>query len=90
MSDENLSREHHILVTLRQALASIVRDTTPPRGMKHPLADNTLEDIRQCFALISARERELNDALGNPQRQPRYIDEPKTSQVVQFVKPKKK
>ena len=91
MNPDNLSKEHRILIAMRKVLSSIVRDTTPPPGMRHPLTENTIDDIKHCFALISAREKELNDEAGNDtSARPRYADEPKTSQVVQLVKPKDK
>ena len=88
MNTNNLSKEHRILITLRKVLSSVVRDSTPPPGMQHPLTNTTIEDIKHCFTLIAAREREINEAAGNNDTaRPRYVDEPKTSQVVQFVKP---
>ena len=84
------SKEQRILVVMRKLLAQIVKDTTPGPGMRHPLSEQTIKDIRDCFGLISARERELADQAGiiNKER-PRYIDEPKSSTVVEFRKPNK-
>ncbi len=89
MSESKLTIEHRILITMRQVLSSIVRDTTPPPGMRHPLTDSTIEDIKACFALITAREKELNNIAGNDtSARPRYKDEPRaTTQVVHLVKP---
>jgi hypothetical protein len=92
MSSENPpndnERELKILVVMRQVLSSIVRDTTPPPGMPHPLKNATIEDIRQCFALITAREKEIHASNGtDPGLRPRYKDQPRTSQVVPFIKP---
>jgi len=90
MNTDNLSREHRILITMRKVLSSVVRDTTPPPGMRHPLNDATIEDVKHCFTLIAAREREINEAAGNSSSaRPRYADEPATSQVVPFIKPSK-
>ena len=59
------SKEREILVVMRKVLAQIIKDTTPPsRAMKHPLSEQTIQDVRQCLGLISARERELADAAG--------------------------
>lgn len=89
MNTNELSKEHRILITMRKVLSSIVRDTTTPTGMRHPLNDRTIEDIKHCFTLIAAREKELNDEAGNTsESRPRYTDEPKTTQVVSFTKPK--
>lgn len=42
--------------------------------------------------LITAREKEIIDEAGGKSmdKRPRYADEPKTSHVVQFTKPKDK
>lgn len=91
MSNDTLTTEQRILIAMRQVLSAVVRDTTPPPGMRHPLNASTIEDIKQCFALITAREKDLNEQQGRSAAKPRYADEPKkTSQVVQLVKPEKK
>lgn len=92
MSTEYHSKEHQILATLRQVLSSVVRDTTPPPGRLHPLKPKTVEDLKHCFMLITAREKEIIDAAGGDSmdKRPRYADAPKTSQVVPFIKPKDK
>ena len=91
MSSEYLSKEHQIIATMRKVLSSIVRDTTPPPGRPHPLRESTIEDITHCFALITAREQEIHQQAGKGMdKRPRYADEPKTSHVVDFVKPEKK
>jgi len=75
--------EKRIMVMMRQVLSAVARDTVPPPGMKHPLSDNTIQGIRDCLALISARERELNIDLGEENEvRPRYVDEPQTTKVV--------
>ena len=62
---------------VKLTLAGVIKDTATPHGMRHPLSDNTIEDLRQCLALISARERELAEAAGSAQSlRPRYVDEP--------------
>lgn len=90
MNSKEPSKEQRILVTMRQVLSSIVRDTTPPAGLQHPLTAATIDDIKHCFALIAAREKELNDEAGtDTSARPRYADQPKTSHVVPFTKPEK-
>ena len=80
-----ISKEHQILITMRQVLSSVIRDITPEPGMRHPLSEQTMEDVRQCFALIAAREKELSDEAGVPsQHRPRYVDEPAKANVVKF------
>ncbi len=64
--DEDLKKELDILVTLRKVLSSVVREITPDPGMRHPLSEGTMEDVRQSFMLISAREKEISEALGKP------------------------
>jgi hypothetical protein len=92
MNTEFHSKEHQILSTLRKVLSSVVRETTPPPGRRHPLTAKTVDDIKHCFMLITAREKEIIDAAGgnNMDKRPRYADAPKTSHVVPFIKPKGK
>jgi hypothetical protein len=60
------SMEERILQAVKMTLAGVIRDTATPPGMRHPLSDQTIADLRQCLALISARERELAQAAGRP------------------------
>jgi hypothetical protein len=80
-----LSKERQILVAMRKTLGAIVKDVTPPPGMKHPLSATTIEDVRQCFALISAREKELADAEGRSSERPFYADEPQPTQAISIA-----
>jgi hypothetical protein len=80
-----LSKEQQILIAMRKTLAAIIKDVTPPPGMKHPLGAATIEDVRQCLALISAREKELADLDGRGGERPHYIDEPQAAQVVSIA-----
>ena len=81
LSEDQLNQR--IMVMMRQVLSAVARDTVPPPGMKHPLQETTIQGIRDCLSLISARERDLNIKLGEDSaHRPRYVDEPKTSQVV--------
>lgn len=79
---QDLSKEQQILVAVRKTLSAIIKDITPPPGMRHPLSDSTMEDVRQCLSLIAARERELADAQGRATERPYYTDEPQAAQVV--------
>lgn len=75
--------EKRIMVMMRQVLAAVARDTVPPPGMQHPLSDSTIAGIRDCLALISARERELNIDLNEENlKRPRFIDEVQKARVV--------
>lgn len=90
-SDDTANKEQRILLVMRKLLGSIVRETTPNPGMKHVLSEHTREDIRMCFGLISARERELAEGAGiNLEMRPRYTDQPSTSSVVSMDTLKKK
>jgi hypothetical protein len=82
-SDE-LTLEHRILIQVRQVLAAVVRDVTPPPGRQSPLSPKTIEDIRGCFALISARERELS-GKENPDV-PVFGGDRATTRIVDFEK----
>ena len=78
MHEQELSKEELILRAVKMVLTGVARDTATAPGLKHPLSDRTIEDMRQCLALISARERELAEAAGRQMSQrPRYVDEPK-------------
>jgi len=73
-------------------LSEVVRDTTPKPGRPNALKPQTVDNVKLCFQLITSREKEIIDEAGGTgmDSRPRYADEPKTSQVVQFIKPKDK
>jgi hypothetical protein len=77
-----LTVEQRILIAMRKTLGAVIRDVTPPAGMRHPFSEGTMEDVRQCLALISAREKELADSQGRGGERPYYSDEPQKAQVV--------
>jgi len=79
---KELTKEQQILIAMRKTLAAVIKDVTPPPGMKHPLSDRTIGDVRQCLALISAREKELAEAQGRASERPYFSDEPQSAQVV--------
>lgn len=72
------------MIMMRKTLSKVVRDTTPSTpGLNRLIADDTVDDIRRCLGMISAREREIAAELGvEVTERPRYADEPKTSNVV--------
>lgn len=78
----DLTQEQRILIAMRKTLAAIVRDLTPPPGMRHPLSEATVEDVRHCLLLISAREKELADAQGRGGEKPHFADQPQTARTV--------
>ena len=91
MTETPLNKEHEILMVMRRLLGRIVRDTTPEhQGLKHPLSDAAIDDIKHAFALISAREREIAEENGIGHfAKPRYPDSERKSREVGFVPAKK-
>jgi len=88
VSDAELSKEQQIMRAMRKTLTSIVRDTAPRDGNPSPLSTETVENIRMCLGLISAREAELADALGlSRNERPHYADEAPAAQPIQFTPP---
>lgn len=91
MSKEELRIEQRILSQMRKTLGSVVKDVTPLGGRANPLTDNTIQEIKDCFALISEREKVLAGKLGFDEAKPRYADgEQPASNAVSFVKLSKK
>ncbi|VAW74916.1 hypothetical protein MNBD_GAMMA12-2451 [hydrothermal vent metagenome] len=87
MSDQSLTKEELILSKVKQALTLVIKDTATQPGLKHPLADNTIINMRECLGLISEREQELATLAGKElNMRPHFIDEPvkKDSVVVEF------
>lgn len=91
MDTAELSKEQRILRAMRKTLGSVVRDATPLGGRPNPLTDNTVQEIKECFALISERERELAAQLGFDEAKPYYNDgsEPPAAQIISLIKPSK-
>ena len=90
MNTIELSKEQRILRLMRKTLGNIVKDVTPTGGRSNPLSDNTIHDIKDCFAMISERERELAEALNFDQAKPYYVDgEKPNAKVVSITKPNK-
>ena len=77
---EQLSVEQRILIMMRKTLACVVKDTTPLAGARHPLKESTIEAIRDCFAMIAAREQALSKSA--QKAQPRFADTPRDSHVI--------
>jgi hypothetical protein len=90
MNTEELSKEQQILRQMRKTLGNVVRDVTPLGGRANPLTDSTIQDIKDCFGLISEREKELAEKLNFDQAKPYYADgEQPNTNVISFVKPSK-
>lgn len=79
---EQTTKEREILRVMRKVLGNIIKETTPPPGMHHPIPKFVQEEIRMAFGLIAARERELADAAGVAQERPYYTDDAPTAKVV--------
>ena len=89
MADDELSMERRILRVMRKTLASVVKDATPQPGTSGFLSDRTVEDIKECFLLISLREKGLAESAGLAQSRPYYPDQQKAGQVINFARPGK-
>ncbi len=87
MLEQTLSQERRILMALRKTLASIVRDLTPKEPHQpYPLTEATVENMKACFDLIAARERELAVQDGLTTRElPRFADEANSAQVISLA-----
>lgn len=86
-----LNKEREIMRAMRKTLTSVVRDCAPRDGVPSPLRPDTVENIRMCLGLISAREAELAEALGLARNErPRFVDEPPTSHCITIMPPAKK
>jgi len=88
MSSDNTNengenKEARILRVMRQVLTTIVKDTATAPGVKHPLSDATVEDIRQCLGLIATREQEIlrENGIDNNMK-PRFTDDPAAQESV--------
>ncbi|MBK1693548.1 segregation and condensation protein A [Chromatium weissei] len=74
-----LTPEQELLLLMRHTLAAIIRDVTPQPGMRHPLSNATVEEVRHCLGMIAAREQALATD-GNKER-PHFIDEPQPVRI---------
>lgn len=87
----DLTKEERVLHMVKKVLSNVAKDTYTAPGMKHPLSEQTILDIRECLGLIVARETELAQDHGRDKSdRPRFIDEPASSVVVNFDAPGKK
>ena len=90
-AESELSKEQQIMRAMRKTLTSIVRDAAPRDGMSSPFSPDTVENIRMCLGLISAREAELAETMGlSRNERPHYSDEEQAAKTLQFVPPGKK
>lgn len=82
MSENELSKEHQIMIVMRKVLSSIIKDVTPPPGMQHPLSEQTIADVRNCLGLITSREKELMEQADQTAGKPYFADEFQPGKVV--------
>ena len=83
MSETELKNEEKVLQMMKRILTDVARETNAGPGLKHPLSETTIINIRDCLSVIVTRERELAEQAGRPMNmRPRYIDEPKKTVVV--------
>ena len=79
------TKEVLILRMMKRVLTDIAKETYSRPGVKPPLSDSTVLSIRDCLALITARERELAEESGQAQHsRPRFADQTRTSQIIHF------
>lgn len=86
------SKELRILRLVKKTLTEVAKDTYTPPQLKHPLSEDTINSIRQCLELITAREAELtasDEGLVTTSK-PRFIDEPTDTVVVKLETTEKK
>jgi hypothetical protein len=93
MDKNALSQEQQILRAMRKTLTSVARDCAPRADFDSPLSSDTVENIRMCLGLISAREQELAALLGlDTSARPIVAGDdpqPSTTQALQFTSPTK-
>lgn len=83
MSSETQDNERRIMRKLRMVLGNIVKDTAPRPGVPSPLQDETIQSIRELFAMIAEREAELAKLAGvTAVERPHFADEPQDTSVV--------
>ena len=77
MSEDTPDKEERILNVMRSILIDVIKDTTTEPGLKHPLTDTTIDNIRHGLDLITARQKELAEARGESwDLRPTYPPEP--------------
>ena len=90
MSDTQLNKEQRILRMVKRVLTDIVKDTSTPPGLKHPLSEDTVKGIRDCLELITSRETELHEESGHTASdRPKVAGQPQSSVRVTLGKNKK-
>ncbi|HED15222.1 MAG TPA: segregation and condensation protein A [Gammaproteobacteria bacterium] len=76
MSEETQTKEELILSLVKRTLTDVIKDTATKPGLRHPLNDETIKQLRDCLGMITQREHELAQEAGRDQNmRPRFIDE---------------
>ena len=87
MDTEVLSQEQRVLRQVSKTLGNIVKDITPLAGNANPLSNSTMQDIRDCYSLISEREKELSGKSGLDEATSQHTgSEQPGSSTLSFVK----
>ena len=83
MSETDLTTEERVLRMVKNVLTSVAKDTATEPGLKHPLSKNTINEIRECLMMITAREQQLAKEYNrDTSARPRFTDEPQSEVVV--------
>lgn len=91
MSENDFTKEQRILRMCKKVLTDVAKDTYTQPGLKHPLSEHTIHGIRDCLQLITSRELEIAEALGQTSSsKPYFIDEPQNNVVVNITPKKNK
>ncbi len=80
--------EMRILRMMKKVLTDVAKDTNTPPELKHPLSVDTISSIKECLALITAREVELKASHGNTSSARPYFKGEPQKNVVVSLKPK--
>lgn len=89
MADDNTDKETRILAMMKRVLTDVARETYTTPGLRHPLSDSTITGIRECLALITAREAELKATHGDTSVARPKLPGDKPGKVVVQLKPHK-
>jgi len=85
MSVETESKEQRILRMVKKVITDIAKDTHTLPGIRHPLSDSTINNMRACLDLIVSREAELTTQHSNVSSgKPHFTDEPSGNITVQL------
>ena len=73
----DLNKEAEILKLMRDTLIKVIKDTSTQPGLRHPLTQTTIEQIRHSLTLITVRQKELDESAGKTwDKRPTYPDTP--------------